>query len=158
MWQLRPPPDPPLRQGGVTGGGRRGQPIPTTRVMSSPSRALRGPPERGGLRATKRRKPTLPDLGYLEERRRRAALRAARYQQSLRRYHQRHVRARSLCVDDLVLRRVQTRAGLSKLSPMWEGPYRVIGVPRPGSVRLATGDGTELPNPWNIEHLRRFYP
>nr|ABA94235.1 retrotransposon protein, putative, unclassified [Oryza sativa Japonica Group] len=98
------------------------------------------------------------DLDYLEERRRRAALRAARYQQSLRRYHQRHVRARSLCVDDLVLRRVQTRAGLSKLSPMWEGPYRVIGVPRPGSVRLAMGDGTELPNPWNIEHLRRFYP
>nr|CAH66197.1 OSIGBa0148D14.3 [Oryza sativa] len=33
------------------------------------------------------------DLDYLEERRRRAALRAARYQQSLRRYHQRHVRA-----------------------------------------------------------------
>nr|CAE04960.2 OSJNBa0070D17.11 [Oryza sativa Japonica Group] len=98
------------------------------------------------------------DLDYLEERRRRAALRAARYQQSLRRYHQHHVRARSLCVGDLVLRRVQTRAGLSKLSPMWEGPYRVIGVPRPGSVRLAMGDGTELPNPWNIEHLRRFYP
>nr|CAD41940.2 OSJNBa0070M12.17 [Oryza sativa Japonica Group] len=98
------------------------------------------------------------DLDYLEERRWRAALRAARYQQSLRRYHQRHVRARSLCIDDLVLRRVQTRAGLSKLSPIWEGPYRVIGVPRPGSVRLATGDGTELPNPWNIEHLRRFYP
>nr|CAD41181.1 OSJNBb0002J11.5 [Oryza sativa Japonica Group]CAE05567.1 OSJNBb0116K07.20 [Oryza sativa Japonica Group] len=98
------------------------------------------------------------DLDYLEERRRRAALRAARYQQSLRRYHQRHIRARSLCVDDLVLRRVQTRAGLSKLSPMWEGPYRVIGVPRPGSIRLATGDGAELPNPWNIEHLRRFYP
>nr|ABA94156.1 retrotransposon protein, putative, unclassified [Oryza sativa Japonica Group] len=98
------------------------------------------------------------DLDYLEERRRRAALRAARYLQSLRHYHQRHVRARSLCVDDLVLRRVQTRAGLSKLSSMWEGSYRVIGVPRPGSVRLATGDGTELPNPWNIEHLRRFYP
>nr|ABA96229.2 retrotransposon protein, putative, unclassified [Oryza sativa Japonica Group] len=98
------------------------------------------------------------DLDFLEERRRRAALRAARYQQSLRRYHQRHVRARSLCVDDLVLRRVQTCAGLSKLSPMWEGPYRVIGVPRPGSVRLAMGDGTELPNPWNIEHLHRFYP
>nr|CBG76438.1 OO_Ba0013J05-OO_Ba0033A15.25 [Oryza officinalis] len=58
------------------------------------------------------------DLDYLEERRRRAALRAARYQQSLRRYHQRHVRARSLCVDDLVLRCDQTRAGLSKLSPM----------------------------------------
>jgi hypothetical protein len=41
---------------------------------------------------------------------------------------------------------------------MWEGPYKVIGVPRPGSVRLTTEDGTELPNPWNIEHLCRFYP
>nr|ABA98027.2 retrotransposon protein, putative, unclassified [Oryza sativa Japonica Group] len=99
--------------------------------------AFRWPPERGGLRATKRRKPTLPDLGYLEERRWRAALRAARYQQSLRRYHQRYVRARSLCVDDLVLRRVQTRAGLSKLSPMWEGapdpqdgPEATAGRPR----------------------------
>ena len=30
---------------------------------------------------------------------------------------------------------------------MWEGPYKVIGVPRPGLVRLATEDGTELPNP-----------
>jgi hypothetical protein len=31
------------------------------------------------------------DLDYFEERRRRAALQAARYQQSLWRYHQRHV-------------------------------------------------------------------
>jgi hypothetical protein len=53
---------------------------------------------------------------------------------------------------------VQSHLGLSKLSPMWEGPYKVIGVPRPGSVRLTTEDGTELPNPWNIKHLRRFYP
>ncbi|XP_066161989.1 uncharacterized protein [Oryza sativa Japonica Group] len=98
------------------------------------------------------------DLDYLEERRRRAALRTARYQQALRRYHQRHIRARSLQVGDLVLRRVQSRLGLSKLSPMWEGPYKVIGVPRLGSVRLTTGDGTELPNPWNVKHLRRFYP
>lgn len=59
---------------------------------------------------------------------------------------------------DLILRRVQSRLGLSKLSPMWERPYKVIGVHRPGLVRLATEDGTELLNPWNIEHLRRFYP
>src|SRR5512140_1408241 len=59
-WQLRPPPDPPLRQGGVTGGGRRGRTVPATRVMSSPSRALRGPLERGGLRAIKRKRLVLP--------------------------------------------------------------------------------------------------
>ncbi|XP_015613528.1 uncharacterized protein [Oryza sativa Japonica Group] len=87
------------------------------------------------------------DLDYLEERRRCAALRAVRYQQSLWRYHQRHVRARSLQVGDLVLRRVQSRLGLSKLSSMWEGPYKVIGVPQLGSVRLTTEDGTALPNP-----------
>ena len=98
------------------------------------------------------------DLDYIEERRCRAALRAARYQQSLRRYHQHKVNPRALAINDLVLRRVQTRAGLSKLSPMWEGPYKVIGTPRPGAVRLATEDGTPLPNPWNISHLRKFYP
>nr|ABA99910.2 retrotransposon protein, putative, unclassified [Oryza sativa Japonica Group] len=124
--------------------------LPSELTLRSPRVTMYCEADQGQLRRD--------DLDYLEERRRRVALRAARYQQSLRRYHQRHVRARSLCVDDLVLRRVQTRAGLSKLSPMWEGPYRVIGVPRPGSVRLATGDGTELPNPWNIEHLHRFYP
>ncbi|XP_066162140.1 uncharacterized protein [Oryza sativa Japonica Group] len=75
------------------------------------------------------------DLNYLEERRRRAALRATRYQRSLRHYHQRHV-------HDFVLHCVQSCLGLSKLSPMWERLYKVIGVPRPGSVRLAMEDGT----------------
>ena len=69
------------------------------------------------------------DVDYLEERRRRAAVRAARYQQSLRRYHQSHIRARSFEVGDLVLRHVQSCEGRNKLSPMWEGPFTVIGVP-----------------------------
>ena len=98
------------------------------------------------------------DVDYLEERRLRAAVRAARYQQSLRRFHQRHVRARSLEVGYLVLRRVQSREGRNKLSPMWEGPFTVIGVPREGSFRLAAEDGQPLPNAWNIEHLRKFFP
>jgi hypothetical protein len=28
----------------------------------------------------------------------------------------------------------------------------------PGCVRLATDNGVPLPNPWNIEHLRKFFP
>ena len=83
----------------------------------------------------------LDDINFIEELRCRAALRAARYQQSLRRYHERKVKDRSLAVGDLVLRRIQTRAGQNKLSPGWEGPYSVIGC-----VRLAQ-DGQELPNP-----------
>ena len=81
------------------------------------------------------------DIDYLEERRRCAAIRAARYQQSLRRYHQRHIRARSLEIGDLVLRRAQSCEGKNKLSPMWEGPFTVIGVPRQGSFWLAAEDG-----------------
>ena len=99
----------------------------------------------------------LDDVNFIEELRCRAALRAARYQQSLRRYHERKVKGRSLAVGDLVLHRIQTRAGQNNLSPGWEGPYSVVAVPRPGCVCLAQ-DGQELPNPWNIEHLRRFYP
>ena len=59
---------------------------------------------------------------------------------------------------DLVLRRVQSAKGTNKLSPKWEGPYRVVRVTRPGAVRLETGDGIQLQNSWNIEHLRKFYP
>ena len=41
---------------------------------------------------------------------------------------------------------------------MWEGPYRVVHIARPGSARLEMEDGTPVANPWNIQHLRKFYP
>ena len=83
------------------------------------------------------------DLVLGEERRREATLRAARYQQALRRYH-----CRSVC----------SREGLHKLSPMWEGPFKVVHVSRLGAVRLETQDGVPIQNTWNIQHLRKFYP
>jgi hypothetical protein len=54
----------------------------------------------------------------LEEARCQAAPHAARYQQGLRCYHNHHVRARTLEVGDLVLRRILSREGLHKLSSM----------------------------------------
>ena len=98
------------------------------------------------------------DLVLGEEHRREAALRAARYQQALRRYHCRNICSRTLEVDDLVLRRVLSREGLHKLSPMWEGPFRVVHVSRTGAARLETHDGVPIQNAWNIQHLRKFYP
>ena len=59
------------------------------------------------------------DLVLGEEHRREAALRAARYQQALWWYHCHSVRSRMLEAGDLVLRRVLSREGLHKLSPMW---------------------------------------
>ena len=98
------------------------------------------------------------DLVLGEEHRREGALRPARYQQALRRYHCCNIRPRTLEVGDLVLRRVLSREGLHKLSPMWEGPFKVVHVSRPGAACLETQEGVPTPNAWNIQHLRRFYP
>ena len=98
------------------------------------------------------------DIVLGEERRRQASLRAARYQQALRQYHCRSVRSRTLEVGDLVLRRVLSREGLHKLSPMWEGPFRIARVSRPCAARLETQGRVPIKNAWNIQHLRKFYP
>ena len=82
----------------------------------------------------------------LEEDHLRAAVRAARYQQALRHYHSRKVHARSLEEGDLVLRRIQSAKNSNKLTLKWEGPYRVIRVTRPGTVRLETEDAIPLSN------------
>jgi hypothetical protein len=97
-------------------------------------------------------------LLQLEESQCQAALHAARYQQGLCRYHSHHIRARTLEVEDLVLRRILSREGLHKLSPMWEGPFKVAHIARPGSAWLETTEGVPVGNPWNIAHLRKFYP
>ena len=95
------------------------------------------------------------DATLLEEDRLRAAVRAARYQQALRRYHSRKVHARSFEEGNLVLRHVQSAKNPNKL---WEGPYRVIRVTRLDAVRLETEDVVLVSNSWNIEHRRKFYP
>nr|AAT77312.1 putative polyprotein [Oryza sativa Japonica Group]AAT77333.1 putative polyprotein [Oryza sativa Japonica Group] len=97
------------------------------------------------------------DLNLLEEHRERVAIRAASYQQALRRYHEKRIRARILSIGDYVLRRVQTQAGRNKLSLKWEGPYTITQVLRPGAFKIADGDVRELANSWNIDQLRKFY-
>jgi hypothetical protein len=98
------------------------------------------------------------DMDFIDERRWQASIRNARYNQVLRRYHQRFVHSRELRVGDLVLRLVLNREGLHKLSPSWEGPFKVMEVCQPRCVRLTTTEGESQPNPWNIEHLRKFFP
>ena len=76
------------------------------------------------------------DTVLLEEIRLRAAMRAARYQQALCHYHSHRVHAWCFEEGDLVLRRIQSAKGTNKLSPKWEGPYRVVRVTRPSAVYL----------------------
>ena len=75
----------------------------------------------------------------------------------MRRYHSGKLQPRSLAVGDLVLRKIQSQANRNKLCPKWEGPYTVVEVTRPGSVRLAMSDGHVLSNSWNIDQLRKFF-
>ena len=98
------------------------------------------------------------DVDLAEEVRVAALIQSARYLQSLRKYHDRNVQERSFNIEDLVLRRIQNTSGRHKLMSPWEGPFMVKEVTRPSSFRLAYEDRTEVPNSWNIEHLRRFYP
>ena len=62
------------------------------------------------------------DLDLAEEHHLMAALQHARYEQQLRRYHDKNVQQRDFNVGDLVLRRVQTPGG--KLTTPWEGCCR----------------------------------
>ena len=95
-------------------------------------------------------------VDLLEEAHKMIIVHSARYQQTLRRYHERKIRGRILEVGDLVLRRTQSTKEKHKLSPPWEGPYTVIKVIRPGTYRLEDNNGNILNNTWNIEQLRRF--
>jgi len=85
-----------------------------------------------------------------------AALQHVRYEKQLRNYHDKNVQQRDFNIGDLVLRRVQSLGG--KLTSPWEGPFIVSSVVVPGTYRLQREDGTDVGNPWNIEHLCGFYP
>ncbi|XP_039811637.1 uncharacterized protein K02A2.6-like [Panicum virgatum] len=61
-------------------------------------------------------------MEVLEEARLTTLLRSARYQQTLRRYHERRIRERALQVGDLVLRRVMATKDKHKLSPHGKDP------------------------------------
>jgi hypothetical protein len=100
----------------------------------------------------KYKKEHLDDVNFLEEIRSRAIVRSARYLQGLRRYYDRRVRSWELQTGDLVLQRKQSSSG-HKISPKWEGHYRVTHVFRLGCVSLENKDGKPEQNSWNIEHL-----
>ena len=72
-------------------------------------------------------------VDLLEEAHETTVIRSARYQQTLRRYHERKIRGRILEVDNLVLWRTQSTKEKHKLSPPWEGPYTVTEVIRSGT-------------------------
>ena len=60
---------------------------------------------------------------------------------------------------DLVLRRFNLShpRDANKLTPNWEGPYRVLDSLSPGAYRLEDMAGKALKHTWNVQNLRKFY-
>jgi hypothetical protein len=98
------------------------------------------------------------ELDSVEEARYTALVQSAQYLQGIRRYHDHHVRERSFSIGDLVLRCIQDESGLHKLNSRSEGLFIVKQITRPGSYRLQYPEGQDVPNSWNVENLRKFYP
>ena len=98
------------------------------------------------------------DLDSVEEARINALTQSARYLQGVRHYQDCNIQRRSFNVRDMVLRRILDETGLHKLNSRWEGPFIVSKVTGLGSYRITDADGNEVPNSWNIEHMRKFYP
>ncbi|XP_034591865.1 uncharacterized protein [Setaria viridis] len=98
------------------------------------------------------------DIDSLKEHRVAALIQHARHEQQIRCYHDRNIQKRSFNVGDLVLHRIQYTKAMHKLSIPWEGPFIIKKVIQLGTYQLQWTDGSGVPNPWNIQHLRHFYP
>jgi hypothetical protein len=98
------------------------------------------------------------ELDSVEEARCTALVQSAQYLQGIRRYHDCNMKERSFSIGDLVLRRIQDESSLHKLNSRWEGPFVIKQVTRPGSYQPQYPEGQDVPNSWNIQNLRKFYP
>ncbi|GAV64660.1 hypothetical protein CFOL_v3_08178 [Cephalotus follicularis] len=99
-------------------------------------------------------------LDLVEELRDKVTIRVAAYQQRASRCYNKRVNPRPLRKGDLVLRNAaiaDPTGTRGKLAPNWEGPYMVKRVLRPGTFKLETLGGREIPRAWNAEQLRKYY-
>ncbi|KAL0411420.1 UNVERIFIED_CONTAM: Ribonuclease HI [Sesamum latifolium] len=97
------------------------------------------------------------NLDLIEELREDAQSRMERYKQRIIAACNRRVNKREFQVEDLVLRRAGATWPVRKLSPNWEGPFRVSRVIQFGAYELEDSEGRKLSRPWNICNLKKFF-
>jgi hypothetical protein len=99
-------------------------------------------------------------LDLIEERREKASLTLAAYQQRVSQYFNQRVHPRKFVIGDWVLHKVTLATkdpAEGKLAQKWEGPYKVIGNHRLGAYHLEDAKGRRLPHLWNALNLKKFY-
>ena len=77
------------------------------------------------------------------------------YQQDVARTYNKKVRTKTFQQGDWVLRRADKTTG--KLTPGWEGLYKVIEVRRAGAYMLQDSKVKIQPNSWNTLHLKAYH-
>ena len=104
-------------------------------------------------------------LDILDEEWELAATKSAICQQDLRHYHSRRIKSRTFQEGDLVLRLIQKKDGMQKLSSPWEGPfvvsknlfngsYYLVDIRKKADTRTCM---EETPRSCNIAQLRPYY-
>jgi hypothetical protein len=97
------------------------------------------------------------DFNLLEERHNTTLANVQRYQESLKKYHNKSVVHRELNIGDLVLKKDICTKDKHKFSSPWEGPFIIVDEVTPGAYVQAVVDGAMLPNTWNADQLRNYY-
>ncbi|GAA0185605.1 hypothetical protein LIER_32893 [Lithospermum erythrorhizon] len=98
-------------------------------------------------------------LDFIEERRDQALYKNLQYKQLMARTYNRRVKNRQFRVGDLVLRLLSASQPKEqgKLSPKWEGPYRVKRVVGASTYELEDLDGKIIPRTWHASKMCRYY-
>ena len=100
-------------------------------------------------------------LDLANKRRDGAAIWMVAYHQWVMAQYNKRVQSQRFHIRNLIFRRVfenMKEPGYGKLYPNWEGPYRVTHVGPNDTYHLEALDGKALPRPWNVLHLKKFYP
>ncbi|KAJ1400256.1 Ribonuclease H superfamily [Sesbania bispinosa] len=97
------------------------------------------------------------ELDLLPEIRENAHIRELACKQRAERRYNSKVVPRKLKVGDLVLRRAARDSSTNKLTPNWDGPFRIREDIGRGAFRLEELSGKEVARTWNLTALRFYY-
>ncbi|KAL2226706.1 UNVERIFIED_CONTAM: hypothetical protein Sindi_2029300 [Sesamum indicum] len=97
------------------------------------------------------------DLEVIEEKREIAYAKILHHKSLMMKSYNKRLRPKQFQVGDLVLKKVEVSKHVGKLDPGWEGPYKVTEIKRRGTYRLQDLEGRDLPRPWNVQNLKKFY-
>ena len=97
-------------------------------------------------------------LDLLPELREKAHIRNLAAKQRAARKYNTNLCPRSFAIRDLVWRMASSaRKKDGKFFANWDGPYRIREDARGGAYRLEHLSGEEIPNTWNVSHLKFYF-